>query len=243
MDPLGLLLAVVALGVYPGGLFVGCTAWLTRRLSGMPRGSGVDARGLAAMAAAVLAASMAALPGSPAASLPPSGGAAPDLIAAVLLLFAAGSLVAPEPWSRRRELVVVLGGVSLLLLGLSGASFSMSVIAGLGGEADLARVVVATGVLLALPVIVQPHRGGQSAARAVVLAATVEVVLGTQIPTAVHGVTAVLWVVGLVAAQVVYALLLRIGRRAAQGEHLAVVGLAAVCACAGSLAAILAAHA
>ena len=242
MDPLGLLLAIVAVAIYPGGLLLACLAWLTSRLSGMPRATGLDRRGLVAVCVAVVAASMAMLPGSPAAALPPPGGATPNLVAAVLLLFVAGALTAPDPWSPRRTVVVALGGVSLLLLGFVAASFSIDTLSGAtGGAAAAARVVVAIGILAGLPVIVQPHRaGGSSAARATVVAATVEVVLSTLIPAGLHAPATVLWVVGLVAAAAAYALLLRLMSAVAQREHLVLVVLAAACAGAGSLAAILA---
>jgi len=245
VDPLGLLLAIVALGVYPGGLLLVCLAWLTLRLSGMPRATGLDLRGLAAVCAAVVAASMATLPGSPAASLPPPGGATPNLLAAALLLFVAGSLIAPEPWSWRRRIVVGLGGVSLLMLGFVAASFSIETISGASGAASVtARIVVAIGILVALPVIVQPHRpGGSAPARAAVVAATVEVVLGMLIPAGLHFPVTLLWVAGLVAAAAVYALLLRAGRAVAQREHVTLVVLAVACATTGSLVALIASRA
>ena len=95
MDPLGLLLEVVALAVYPGGVFLAVDGLdhVSRRGDGS-RGQ-LDARGLAAIATAAVAAAMAPLPGTPAASLPPPGGATPNLVAAVLLVVVAGSLVAP----------------------------------------------------------------------------------------------------------------------------------------------------
>src|SRR6202035_4079901 len=97
---------------------------------GLPRGGPPDARGLAAIAAAIVAAAMAPLPGTPAASLPPPGGATPNLLAAVLLVVCAGSLVAPSPWSRRRILLVSFAGFSLILLGLLATSFSTTDISG-----------------------------------------------------------------------------------------------------------------
>ena len=42
MDPLGLLLEIVALTVYPGGLFLGALAWITWRGAGLPRGGPLD---------------------------------------------------------------------------------------------------------------------------------------------------------------------------------------------------------
>ncbi len=245
MDPFGVLLAIVALAVYPGGLLLACLAGMTFRLSGMPRATGLDVRGLAAICAAGLAASMATLPGSPAASLPPPGGATPNLVAAMLLLFVAGSLIAPVPWSPRRGIAVAFGGASLLLLGFAAASFSIATLSGASGlAATAARIVVAIGILVALPVIVQPHRpGGSAPARATLIAATVEVVLAILIPAGLHAPSTVLWVLGLIAAAAVYALLVRFGSAFAQREHITLVALAAACASAGSLAAIVASHA
>ena len=245
MDPLGLLLAIVAVAVYPGGLFLACLAWLTWRLSGMPRATGLDRRGLVAVCVAVVAASMAMLPGSPAAALPPPGGATPNLVAAVLLLFVAGALTAPDPWSSRRIVVVALGGVSLLLLGFVAASFSIDTLSGAyGSTAAAARIVVAIGILAGLPVIVQPHRAGWivnrpgdggrrrrrgrpqhphpgGAARAG------DGALGRRPHCGSRGLRAVL----------------RLMSAVAQREHLVLVVLAAACASAGSLAAIFAGRA
>ena len=39
MDPLGLLLEIVAITVYPGGAFLAVLTWLTRRVGGMPAGT------------------------------------------------------------------------------------------------------------------------------------------------------------------------------------------------------------
>ena len=143
MDPLGLLLEVVALAVYPGGLFLAALAWITCAAPGLTRGIHRSTfAGLAAIAAAVVAAAMAPLPGTPASSLPPDGGATPNLIAAVLLVVVAGALVAPEPWSRRRRVLVTFGGISIVLLGLGATSFSSTdIAAAAGGVADAARIL------------------------------------------------------------------------------------------------------
>ena len=101
---------------------------------------------------------MAPLPGTPAASLPPPGGATPNLVAAVLLVVVAGSLIAPDPWSRRRRLLVAVGGISIVLLGLVAASFSTTDISGATGATDaVARVLTVAGVLVALPMVVKPQ--------------------------------------------------------------------------------------
>ncbi len=245
MDPLGLLLEVVALAVYPGGLFLAVMAWITSRGAGLPRGAPLDPRGCAAIAIAVVAAAMAPLPGTPAASLPPQGGATPNLVAAVLLVVAAGALVAPAPWSLRRRALIAFGGIALVLLGLVAASFSTTDISGLPGRMDdAARILAVVGVLVALPMVVKPQReGGSAAARAAVVAASLEVVLAIVIPPAQQWPVAPLWVVGLVAVTAAYAVLLRLFRSATQTEPGYLFLLAGACSVAASVTAVLAAHA
>jgi hypothetical protein len=244
VDPLGLLLEIVAIAVYPGGAFLAVLTWLTCRVGGLPRGAGLDARGLVAIVAATLATAMSPVPGAPAASLPPPGGATPNLIAAVLLLFVAGSLAAPQPWSMRRVAAVGFGGLPLVLLGLSAASFSIATIAGAGGDATaVARILAIVSVLVALPLVLQPQLAtGPVIARAAVVAATLVVVLSTVVPPALQWPAGGLAVAALVAAVAVYALLLRLGRAATRREHLSLVGFAAACSAAATVAVVIAAR-
>lgn len=244
MDPLGLLLEVVALAAYPGGLFLAVMAWLTYRGAGMERSTSLDARGLAAIAIAAVAAAMAPLPGTPAASLPPPGGATANLVAAVLLIVVSGSLVAPQPWSRRRLVLVVFGGTALVLLGLVATSFSSTDISGAAGRANAAvRILAVIAVLLALPAVIKPQEAsGSVAARATVVAATLEVMLAILIPPAQQWPFAPVWVLGLVATVVVYALLLRLIRTATRREHPSLFMVAWLCAIAASVTAVIAAR-
>ena len=244
MDPLGLLLEIVALAVYPGGLFLGALAWISRRGAGLPRGGPPDARGLAASAAAIVAAAMAPLPGTPAASLPPPGGATPNLIAAVLLVVVAGSLIAPDPWSRRRRVLVALGGISVVLLGLIAASFATTNISGATGATNaVARVLTVAGMLVAFPIVVKPQAAtGWLAARSIVMAASLVVALAIVIPPAQRWPVAPLWVVGLVGGVGLYAVLLRLARAAAQREHPSLVVIACACSIAASVTSVLAAR-
>ena len=243
MDPLGLLLEVVALAAYPGGLFLAGMAWITYRGAGLAPGAPLDVRGLAAIAAAVVAAAMAPLPGTPAASLPPPGGATSNLVAAVLLVAVAGSLVAPGPWSRRRRVLVAFAGIALVLLGLVATSFSTTDISGAtGGWNAAARILAAVAVLVALPMVVKPQLAtGSAAARATVVAASLEVVLAIVIPPAQQWPVAPLYVVGLVAAVALYSLLLRLASAATEGEHASLMGVAWLCSVAASVAAVIAA--
>jgi hypothetical protein len=244
MDPLGLLLEVVALAVYPGGLFLAGLAWITYRGAGLGDGAPLDVRGLAAIAAAVVAAAMAPLPGTPASSLPPDGGATPNLIAAVVLVVVAGALIAPEPWSRRRRTLVAFGGISLVLLGLLATSFSTTdIAAGTAGAAGAARILTVVAVLVALPIVIKPQRSGASlVAQATVVTASLEVVLAVVIPPGQQWPLAPLWVLGVVASTAVYAGLLRLGRAVIQGESAPVVVVAWLCAVAASVVAVVAAR-
>jgi hypothetical protein len=244
MDPLGLLLEVVAIAVYPGGLFLAALAWLMHRTGGVPRGASLDARGLTAIVAATVAASMAALPGSPAASIPPPGGATPNLAVAVLLLFAAGTLAAPEMWSARRLALLSFGGASLLLLSLLAPSLSIPGVAGAGGgSADAARILAAITALIVAPVVVQPYRiAGATGARVTVVAAALEVVLSTLIPPSLRWPVAPVAVGSVVVAAAVYGVLLRVGRGATQREHASLVAAAAACCAAATVAALIAAR-
>jgi hypothetical protein len=244
MDPLGLLLAVVAVAVYPGGLFLTALTLLTQRAGHMPPGTRLDIRSLAAIVIAALAASMASLPDSPGTALPPPGGAAPNLAAAVLLLFVAGALTAPGPWSYRRLTLLGLAGASMLLLGLLASSYSIPALAGVGGDgADAARILAALTALTAVPLLMQPHLPtGAVTARLTVVVATVEVVLSTLVPPSLRGVAGIVAVVALVAGVVLYALLLRVGRAVTRSEHPSLVAIAAVCGAAATVAAIIAAR-
>jgi len=244
MDPLGLLLDIVAVAVYPGGLFLAALAVTLQRTGGLPRRRDLDARGFGAVIAATLAASMSALPGSPAASVPPAGGAAPNLVAAILLVFVGASLTAPEPWSVRRMVLGGLGGASLILLGLVATSFSVASVAGGAGGAGLtARILAAASTLIALPLVVQPHgRGAGAAGRIAVSAATAEVVLSLVIPPSLQWPAGPIAVGALLGAVAVYGLLLRATRAITRREYPALVALAAACSAAAAVAAVLAAR-
>jgi hypothetical protein len=76
----------------------------------------------------------------------------------------------------------------------------------------------------------------------VVVAATVEVVFAVVVPPGQQWPLAPLWVVGLVAAVVVYGLLLRLGRTAARREHPSLFAVAWVCSIAASVTSVIAAR-
>jgi hypothetical protein len=162
----------------------------------------------------------------------------------VLLVVVAGALVAPEPWSRRRRVLVAFGGISVVLLGLGATSFSSTDIAAVtGGAAGAARILTVVAVLVALPIVVKPQLPGASpVARAMVVAASLEVVLAIVIPPGQQWPLAPLWVVGVVVSTAVYALLLRMGRAVTQGESASVFVVAWLCSVAASVVAVVAAR-
>jgi hypothetical protein len=244
MDPLGLLLEVVAIAVYPGGLFLLVLAWVLHRAGGLPRGTSLDARGLTAIIAATVAASMAALPGSPAASIPPPGGATPNLVVAMLLLAMAGALAASETWSPQRLALLGLSAASLLLIGLLAPSLSIPALTGAGGgSAEVARILAVIAALTVAPVLMQPYpAAGTAVARGTVVTATAEVVLSILVPPSLRWPWAPVAVVAVVVAVAFYGLLLRLGRGATQREHPSVVAVAAACAVAAIVAALIAAR-
>ena len=244
MDPLGLLLDIVAVAVYPGGLFLAVLAVIMQRSGGLPRSRDLDARALGAVIAATLAASMSSVPGSPAASLPPAGGATPNLAAAILLLFVAASLAAPEPWSVRRVVLGGLGGASLILLGLIAASFSVATVAGGAGGAGLtARILAAATALVALPIVVQPFKRGPGAVgRLAVTTATAEVVLALVVPPSLQWPATLIAVGALTGGVALFGLLLRATRALTRREYPALVLLATACCTAATVAAVIAAR-
>jgi len=75
-----------------------------------------------------------------------------------------------------------------------------------------------------------------------VVAASLVVVLAIVIPPAQRWPVAPLWVVGLVAAAGLYAVLLRLGRAATRREHPSLVVIAFMCSIAASVTAVIAAR-
>jgi hypothetical protein len=140
--------------------------------------------------------------------------------------------------------LVGFGGISLVLIGLVAASFSSTDIAAAAGKANAAaRILAVIAVLLALPMVVKPQRAGVAvAARATVVAATLEVALAIVMPPAQQWPVAPLWVVGLVVSVVVYALFLRLAETATRSEHPSLFAVAWLCSIAASVTAVIAAR-
>lgn len=156
MDTLSLLAAVVAMTLFPGGLYAcaaaGGVAWAARIRPAAT--AGWTPTTLAAAALALFAAALVPLPQSPAAELPTGGGAPTNLLAVLLLLGAALAIGTAPRWPRPRLAAAAAAAVPLLLLAAQAATLSFPVVVGLPGPRLAAgRGLAATALLLAAPLL------------------------------------------------------------------------------------------
>jgi len=156
VDALSLFAAVVAVALFPGGLYAcaaaGGVAWTARlQRAAQP---GWTPAALSAAALLLFAAALVPLPQNPAAQLPTGGGAPANLLA-VLLLLAAGVAAGTAPlWPRARLVAAAAAGVPLLALAAQAATLSFPVVVGLpGGRLAAGRALAAAALLLAAPVL------------------------------------------------------------------------------------------
>src|SRR5581483_6296497 len=135
MDTLSLFAAVVAMTLFPGGVYAcavaGGAGWAAR-LRGTAH-QGWTPAALAAAALLLLAAPLVPLPDAPAVELPAGGGAAVNLLGAMLLLGAAVALGTAAEWPRTRIAAAAAAAAPLLVLCAQAATLSFTVIAGLPG--------------------------------------------------------------------------------------------------------------
>src|SRR5450755_1152661 len=96
MDPTGLLDAILAVAVYPGGLFLALGALLHSSLAGRRPVAGasraIPAPSLLPVLAATVATALLPMVGSPALRLPPGTGVAPNVVVVLVLLAVAVDL-------------------------------------------------------------------------------------------------------------------------------------------------------
>ncbi len=156
MDTLSLFAAVVAMTLFPGGVYAcavaGGAGWAAR-LRGTAH-QGWTPAALAAAALLLLAAPLVPLPDAPAVELPAGGGAAVNLLGAMLLLGAAVALGTAAEWPRTRIAAAAAAAAPLLVLCAQAATLSFTVIAGLPGAGLAAgRALAAVALLLAVPVL------------------------------------------------------------------------------------------
>jgi hypothetical protein len=170
---------------------------------------------------------------------------APSL-AAVALLLAAGLAAATSPdWSRRRRVAAVCLAGPCLALAVAAASLSLPEVARVpGATLGAARWCAAAAMLVAAPLVIRPFDvTGALAARAALLGAVTLIALSVALPDALTTRAAPLAAVVVLAGGAVYAVLLRVARRAAVDEHPALVLSGMACATAATLLALLAARA
>ena len=232
MDALGLVDAVIALAVYPGGLFLAITAWALRRGAGLRGGArGIPASGLAALAMAGFAVSLAPLPASPATVLPPVAGAAPNLVVASILLAAAVALAARGGWDARRLFAGGVAMVSLAALAAAVTTLAMPSIDAAPGNAMIAaRAATALALLLAAPFFCRTFGAGPPAVRAALTATAAILAFSLVTPAQLTGGAAALASLAVFAAATAYGVVLRLLGRLIRAEHRGVLTLAAAAA-------------
>jgi len=210
MDPLGVLQAIVALALYPGGLFFGFLVWLTGGLFRTSRWSTLRPREVSALITIDLAVAAAPLPASPAGSLPPLAGAAPNLAVTALLVAAGVVLVAPRQWDARR-LISAAGAVTAAALAVvAAASLALTAItAEPGGQAVAIRAIAAAAILVAAPVLCGSLAGAPPGRR-VVLTGMAVLGLSLLVPPGLAGWTALAGAAAVSAATVVYVVLISV---------------------------------
>lgn len=197
MNALGLLAAVLALAVYPGGLFIAAAALVHRAASGGGRPVSLTPRARAiAVLAAVSGGALAPLAGSPALHLPPPAGASTSLAAVLILLAIAVDL---SDFPRTACMVLGLSALPLVALAAEVGSLDLPAISGAPGLGLAARAGAAGATVLACAAM--PARSDLAG---VVVAATVAVAASSLvIPAALSAapaINAALASLGVVAA-------------------------------------------
>lgn len=194
MDRLGLLAAVVAVTLYPGGAFAGLAGLIAgRRLPRLDAWAAWTPGSALGGVAVLVAASLLPLPGSPAGAIPEGG--APSNLLGLLVLLAAGAalcVTTPAPdgggpghadapsatavpprrrgWRWRptpgglQVTAIVVAAVPLLALTAEAATLASGVVAGLGAPRLAAARALAAAALVLSAPLAIPDDGGAPAA-------------------------------------------------------------------------------
>jgi hypothetical protein len=155
MDALGLLAAVVAVTLFPGGVYAFAAAGGAAVAGRLPAAQRPWTSAHAGAAALLLfAAALVPLPQAPAAALPAPDGAPSNLLAVLLLLGAGIAAGTPASWTRARIAAATAAVAPLLVLGAAAATLSLPVVVALPGrELAAARALAATAILVAAPLL------------------------------------------------------------------------------------------
>jgi hypothetical protein len=233
MDALGLLAAVVAMTLFPGGVYAcaaaGGAAW-AGRLDARQAARWTPAE-LGAAALLLFAAALVPLPQSPATELPGPGGAQANLLAVLLLLGGGVALGTAPRWPRLRMAAGAAAALPLLVLAAQAATLSFPVVLGLpGGRLAAARALAASAILLAVPALGDLADGGiPRGLRALQLAVPALVAAVLLAPPGWGGIPAAVAAALALGGVALYAATLAALRRVLRG-HTAPLTVAALCA-------------
>jgi hypothetical protein len=156
MDVVGLFAAVVAVALFPGGVYTfaaaGGAAWAGRLSAARP--TAWTPAAVASAALLLFGAAMVPLPQAPAAALPGPDGAPANLLAVLLLIGGGVALGTAPQWTRARIAAAAAAGVPLLVLAAQAATLSFPTVLGLPGRSLAAgRALAAVALLLAVPLL------------------------------------------------------------------------------------------
>jgi len=156
MDAVGLFAAVVAVALFPGGVYAcaaaGGAAW-AGRLSAA-RATAWTPAAVASAALLLFGAAMMPLPQAPATALPGPDGAPANLLAILLLVGGGVALGTAPRWPRARIAAGVAAALPLLVLAAQAATLSFPTVIGLPGRSlAAARALAAVALLLAAPLL------------------------------------------------------------------------------------------
>ena len=228
MDPLGVAQAILALALFPGGLFFAICAWAFSRAAGQSCGtlSALAVPSLLSCCVADLAVALAPLPASPVSTVPPGTGPGPNLIAAGILVGVAAALSDGAVGARRpRALLAVVIPAAALTVGAG--TLSLPTIGASAGLLFGARAATTAAVLFAAPAVLGAGRDA-SPTQLVTLCAAALLAFALLTPSHATGGIAALWVAAVVATVVAYGLFLRVVGRLLNTAHGALLGVSAL---------------
>jgi hypothetical protein len=154
MEVTGLLAAAVAVGVFPGGLYLAAAASAAARGAGAWRWPALTPAEIAGLVALTLAAALVPLPGAPGRLIPDPGGAEANLLALLMLTGVALGLGSAPRWGAWRSAAAAAAGLPLLALAAAGSTLSAPTVAGLpGARLGVARLLAALALVLVGPAL------------------------------------------------------------------------------------------